>query len=218
MMRALTSCALLLFISVINAAAAAAPATVPSTKPDFSSPMATLRTNKLAMKTGDAALLKRCYYSAAPEEQKTLDTIAESWAMRVRFQDACVKRFGDEAGERVAPEFNLQIPPDAREEIEGDRGTIYNIGGSKPTMLRRVNGEWRFTYGSLVDNNFRDLPTLAPAKLAAVFQMSTDMYKSLCDEVAAGKFEHVEDAMNALRERRGELGKKIQEITGKPRR
>src|SRR5689334_1799593 len=107
MTRALTSGVLLLFISVTSAAAAAAaaaaPATAPSAKPDFSSPLATLRANKLAMKAGDVALLKRCYYSAVPDEQKTLDTIAESWAMQVRFQEACAKRFGEEAGERVAP-------------------------------------------------------------------------------------------------------------------
>jgi hypothetical protein len=202
----------------VAVAHAAAPATAPSTQPDFSSPMATLRTNKLAMKAGDAALLKRCYYTADASEQKTIDAIADSFAVQVRFQEACAKRFGEEAGERVAPGFNLRIPPDAREEIDGERGTLYNIGGPRPTTLRRVNGEWRFTYGSLVDNNFRDLPPLPPAKLAAVFQSGIDMYQSLCDDVAAGKFERVEDAMNALGARRQDRGKKIQEIIGKPRR
>jgi hypothetical protein len=167
------------------------------------------------MKTGDVALMRRCYYTADPEEEKSLQAIVESLAMKVRFQEACAKRFGAEAGDRVAPEFNLEVPTDAREEIDGDRARLYNVGGSKPTTLRRVNGEWRFTYGSLVDNNFRDLPPMRPSKLAAVFQGGIDMYKTLCDDVAAGKFESVEDAMSALRERRAEYGKKIDEIVGR---
>jgi hypothetical protein len=206
------------FLGVAVAHAAAAPTTAPSARPDFSSPMAALSTGKLAMKTGDAALMKRCYYTADPEEQKALDTISDSFAIQVRFQEACAKRFGEDAGERVAPGFNLQIPPEAREEIEGDRATLYNIGGPRPTTLRRINGEWRFTYRSLVDNNFRDLPPLPPAKLVAVFQTGIDMYQSLCDDVAAGKFERVEDAMGALRTQQRDRRIRIQEIIGKPQR
>ena len=44
------------------------------------------------------------------------------------------------------------------------------------------------------------------------------MYQSLCDDVAAGKFERIEDAMSAQRTQQQERWTKIQEIIGKPRR
>ena len=199
----------LLFVCTARGAAATQPA---DKKPDFSTPLAALKTSKLALQTGDVALMKRCYYTTDADEQKALDAIFDTSAGQVQFQQACAKRFGEDNGERVAPGFNLQVPPDAREEINGDRAKLYNIGGSTPTTLRRINGDWRFTYASMVDNNFRDLPPMAPAKLAQVFQISSAMYKSLCNDVAAGKFEHVEDAMNALRTRRQETWQKMQKI------
>jgi hypothetical protein len=192
----------------------AAPATEPSVKADFSSPMAALRTNKLALKAGDAATLKRCYYTPDAQEQKAIDTIVSSFAIQVRFQDVCAQRFGNEAAERVAPGFNLRVPANAREEIEGDHATLFNVGGPTPTTLQRVNGEWRFTYASLVDNNFRDLPRLPADKLVAVFQTGIDMYQSLCDDVAGGRFERMDDAIDALRARKHDRGKKIQQIIG----
>ena len=209
-------------VSVASIASAAEPAksaaaSQPAIVVDLSSPMATLRTNKAAMARGDAAVLKRCYYTADADEQAAIDMIMDSMAMQKQFERACAARWDAEAGERVAPEFNYQIPADAREEINGDSGVLYNIGGSRPTRLRRVNGEWRFTYASLVDNNFRDLPPMPPKRLASVFKLSVDLYRGLSDDVAAGKFGHVEDAMAAQRERREEVVKKIRALTNAPK-
>ena len=58
---------------------------------------------------------------------------------------------------------------------------------------------------------------MPPAKLVEVFQANIDMHKTLCDDVAARKFERIEDAMNALRTRQQDRGKAIREIIGKPR-
>lgn len=207
---------LLVAVGAAAAMALAAPAPATQPAPDFSSPMATLRTNKLALKSGDAALLKRCYHTTNADEEKAIDVIMDSSASQVRFQEACAKKFGEDAADRVAPGFNLNVPADAREEIEGDRAKLYNIGGAKPTTLRRVNGEWKFTYASLVDNNFRDLPPMAPTKLAQVFQTGVEMYKGLIAEVGAGKFAAVEDAMRALQTRQQERWTKIQQIIGEP--
>ena len=179
---------------------------------DLSSPLAALRTGKAALVAGDAATMKRCYHTDNPHERKALEAMVDGLAAQVRFQQVCAKQFGEDSAQRVAPAFNTEIPADAREQIDGDRATLHNIGGSRPTTLRRVNGEWKFTYASVVENNFRDLPPMPPPRLAKIFDASRQMYDALSEEVAAGKFEFIEDAMNALSQRRKELQKTIDKV------
>ena len=181
---------------------------------DFSSPLATLRTNKSALARGDAELLKRCYYTTDANEQAALDTILQAWALRSRFQQGCIKRWGEEAGRRVSPGFNLAVPPEAREEITGETATLHNIGGARPTELRRIEGQWRMTYGSLVANNFRDLPKLLPQQLKAVFQLQVDLYQDLCDRVSVGKFATIDDAAAAQQRGQRDAMERMREIIG----
>lgn len=196
-----------------NGAAASQPAQAQApAKSDLSSPLAALRTEKQALVAGDAPLLKSLYYTADPAEQKTIDVIMDQWASMVRFQEACAVRFGQEASQRVAPGFNLFIPPEAREQINGENGTLYHVGGPQPTTLRRIEGQWKFTYASLVDNNFRDLPPMPPESLAEIFQLNLDLYQQITKDVANGKFARIEDAVRALRDRRQALAGQIDQI------
>jgi hypothetical protein len=202
-----------------GAAAATSPPPQPSatqassaTKIDLSTPIATLRSNKAALKAGDAAAMKRCYYTADAAEQEAIDAIMNCFAAKAQFQQTCIDRFGPAAGEAADPGFNLTIGDKVRQEIHGEQATLYNIGGPKPTTLRNVNGEWRFTYASLVENNFRDLPAMPPQKLVEVFKPTTDIYNTTADEVKAGKYQGIKEAMAKLNERRREEHKKLREM------
>ena len=194
---------------------ASQPAAVPQpAKIDLSTPMATLRTNKKALGEGDASTLKKCYYTVDPAEQKAIDTIMDEWAFMAEFRRACAAKFGEAAAGLADPRFNLNIPDSAREEIKGDQAMLYNIGGAKPHALQRINGDWRFSYASLVENNFRDLPPLTPQKLTQVFESGVSMYKSLIEEVNGGKYPRIEEAMQALNSAQQKRGAEIKRIIG----
>jgi hypothetical protein len=174
--------------------------------------LATLHTSKRALAAGDAELLRHCYYTADPDEQQAIDAIVDTWAAQARFHRVCTARFGADAGGRADPGFNLHVPPDAREQIDGNTATLHNVGGAVPARLERIDGRWRFTYGSLVENNFRDLPRLAPADLVQVFRALVTPYAETADEVQAGTHERIEAALNVQDERRRQAYESIQHI------
>jgi hypothetical protein len=174
--------------------------------------MDTLRAHKEAIKAGDADAFVQCYACDNEDQLKAVKSIAQSFAAMIRFREACLDKFGADQTRRVRLGLTTTIPEDAYEEVSGDTAKIYNVGGAKPLELKRVDGQWKMTYASLVDNNFRDLPKLDPKVMASLFEISTATYKGLAEDTKAGKFNSAIEANDTLRERRNEMGAKMQAV------
>jgi hypothetical protein len=182
----------------------------PSTKPDFLLADGHIAHEQVRHENWRCrASSKRCYLLRRPRgaENARRDR-RESWAVQVRFpggrarQALRAKRPGNAS--RRASLFKSHPTRARRSRATAGRSTT----SAAPSRRRcaACNGEWRFTYGSLVDNNFRDLPPLPPAKLAAVFQMSTDMYKSLARRGRSGKIRARRRRDERAARRRGDWG------------
>ncbi len=200
------------------AVATASPATEPAAIVlDLSTPMATVRSEKQALAAGDARALQHCYYTNSKAEQKAIDTIMAHWALVAQFDHACAAKFGEDAAKPITSGFNLSVRADAEVWTEGNNAVIYNIGGPTPTRLWRIDGEWRFTYDSLVNNNFRDLPPMPPERLARIFELSSRLDQSLLADLNAGKFATASDARQALIEgRKAQMAEVRRLIRGDP--
>jgi hypothetical protein len=190
-----------------------APTTSPAAR--FDTPMGTFRAHQDAVARGDAKLFRECYGTDKRDESAAITSIGESFAAMSALKNACVDKFGAEQAKRIGLGLTTNIPDDAYEEISGDSATIHNVGGAKPQELRRMNGEWKLTYDSLVSNNFRDLPRLAPDVLAQLFQISRQMYESLSSDVSAGKFASAAEVNTELASRRQTMGEQMHELITK---
>ena len=202
----------LLSIVALTSATMLLNAAPPATAPSFAIPMDALRAHKEAIKTGDADAFARCYICDNEDQTKAVKSIARSFAAMIRLREACIDKFGPDQAKRVRLGLTVSIPEDAYDQVSGDTAKIYNVGGAKPLELKRVDGQWKMTYASLVDNNFRDLPKLEPNVIASVFEISTATYKSLADDTKAGKFNSATEANDALSDRRNEMAAKIQSL------
>jgi hypothetical protein len=196
-----------LLMTAMMAAGAEAPATAPAAS--FATPMDALRAHKDAIARGDAVAFFQCYVCDSVDQAKAVKSIGQSFAAMIAFRQACIDKFGADQAKRVRLGITTSIPEDAYEEINGDKATIHNVGGTKPLELNRVDGKWKLTYASLVENNFRDLPKLDPKVMAGVFEISTATYKGLADDTKAGKFKTAAEASDALRQHRNEIGEKV---------
>ena len=187
-----------------------APTTAPAAR--FDTPMATFRAHQDAVARGDAKLFRECYATDKRDESAAITSIGESFAAMSALKTACVDKFGAEQAKRIGLGLTTKIPDDAYEEISGESATIHNVGGAKPQELRRVNGEWKLTYDSLVSNNFRDLPRLSPDVLAQLFQISRQTYESLASDVSAGKFAGAAEVNTELASRRTAMREQMNQL------
>lgn len=137
------------------------------------------------------------------EQRETMAGSLRFCAALRSLESAAVKQFG-EAGRRVtgypdgsakAVENQLEIKED------GDRATASMRDAVLPLRLRRIEGRWRVDISENAgDARFRRaLESMVPAA-----EVAEDMAK----EIAAGKYQTVEEARAALRERRSAQSRK----------
>jgi len=168
---------------------------------------AAARTFAEALGHGDAATAKSLC-NGGETEGMFIDAITNMVNASREFQETAVARFGDAAkmppGRNPAQKLLDQIDR-STVKLEGSHATLSSVAGADPIPMIYIEGKWKVAGLA----NAKDLKLTTPFFVAVA-----KAAKETTTEVAAGKYATVEDALQALGERRRAAGAASEKPTG----
>ena len=218
----------LVVASTQPAAATTGPATAPSTPTAMPAPPAgakvlpgqpadpalaqTVRQSIVAtftaLESGDTAAVKGAILSS-PDQQQLVDTIVSLLAGAQKLQKNVVDRFGDEGRTLFqSPQGGMQMPDLAEFQKEVDKLQVRTTGPEtvvlvmpgedEPLPMRQVEGQWKFDLAGLPQQNPQAAAMLP--MVAMMMQPIAEGLNQLGDDVAAGKYETLDQVKAAMQQ------------------
>jgi len=121
-----------------------------------STPKEALKNMVKAMQDGDSEAFVACF-DATEDQEKILGVLCELTSATMKFEEAMVKEYGEDAVKQGGSKSNLddfkddKWLEDVEIKIDGDKATATRKGQKKPLNLVKKDGEWKIDAGDMAD-------------------------------------------------------------------
>lgn len=174
-------------------------ATAPTSRPvDQTSPQGTLKVFMLAVEAAETDKVRGCLHTTNDTEARYATAYAGVSISMGRLRSAAMARFGDKAAAVFRDSATRQKLIDAATvKEEGDRATVTVKGEASPYQLIKADGVWKLSIGAMIaKKSAKDIE----AELDYL-RKYTAAVNTTSSEIAAGKYETIEAAFDALTKR-----------------
>jgi hypothetical protein len=188
-------------------APATAPATMPTTPADATTPQGTLTLLSRATQTGDSASVRDLFHSTNDQQKKMADLMLQRAEVFAKFRQALVKQFGEDTateltGTSLADEVVAeQRINEAVVKIDADTAKVQmkaetpNAPEPDAVQMVKVDGKWKLPMASLTEGMNANEVEQGLKKL----QMVSNIVTQTTAEVESGKYKSADELSDAIK-------------------